>query len=324
MVKAQKEWIEIRARGPERASEEASALLVEAGSQGVIEEVPFEPLPFDVIGPVVGDMTKRPKILTLVGYISAEDITAKNNNFKGSFSRLDKALSTLGWSLRSSPFKDQAWTEKWKKFLKPVRAGGFLVRPVWSKAAPKKGEHLIEIEPAMAFGTGGHETTRLCLRAIKASVKDINPAVSGKFKQTSTMLDVGTGSGVLAIAAGKLGFSKIVGTDIDPVALKNARKNLGLNKVQARLTVKPLSELSGTFDLVVANIRSVILLDLMPDIVKKVKPNGLLILSGVLVEEAVDISARFEACGVQKLKVVQCKEWVAITLRKSMADARRR
>lgn len=300
----EKDWIEIRATGPKRTCEEATALLIEAGSQGVIEEVPFEPLPFDVVGPVVDDMTTRGETLTLIGYVDAK----QSSGFD-----LGKRLKKAGWSLQTSAFKDQAWTEKWKRFLKPVRAGGFLVRPVWSKAAPKKGELLIEIIPAMAFGTGGHETTRLCLRAVKAA------ALVLKVKPSS-MLDVGTGSGVLAIAGARLGFSRIVGTDIDAVALKNARKNLRLNKVQARLTVKPLSEVSGKFDLVVANIRSVILLKLMQGIVKKVKPNGRLILSGVLVEEAGDIAARFEACGFRTLKVVKCKEWVAITLRSEQKE----
>jgi len=111
----------------------------------------------------------------------------------------------------------------------------------------------------MAFGTGGHETTRLCLRAIKGASKVMHPA-------SSSMLDVGTGSGVLAIAGGRLGFARIVGTDIDAVALKNARKNLGINKIKTRLTSKPLSEISGGFDLVVANIRTKILYGLMEDI----------------------------------------------------------
>jgi len=287
MAQNKKEWIEVRATGPVGKAEEATALMVEAGSQGVIEELPFEPLPFDVVGPVVEDMTRRPETftepLTLIGYISSGD----------SLLSLGAGLDKFGWSITTSLFKDQAWTEKWKRFLRPVRAGGFLVRPVWSKAALKKGEHLIEIEPAMAFGTGG----------------------------PSSMLDIGTGSGILAIAGARLGFKVIVGTDIDGVALKNARKNLRINKTKARLTGKPLSELSGSFDLVVANIRTIVLYNLMEDIVAKVKTGGALILSGILVEEATDVATRFEAASLREsvplsiVKITKSKEWVAITLR---------
>lgn len=307
MAQNKKEWIEVRATGPVGKAEEATALMVEAGSQGVIEELPFEPLPFDVVGPVVEDMTRRPETftepLTLIGYISSGD----------SLLSLGAGLDKFGWSITTSLFKDQAWTEKWKRFLRPVRAGGFMVRPVWSKAALKKGEHLIEIEPAMAFGTGGHETTRLCLRALKAAAKDMHSA--------SSMLDIGTGSGILAIAGARLGFKVIVGTDIDGVALKNARKNLRINKTKARLTGKPLSELSGSFDLVVANIRTIVLYNLMEDIVAKVKTGGALILSGILVEEATDVATRFEAASLREsvplsiVKITKSKEWVAITLR---------
>jgi len=324
MAEPLKKWIEVRAKGPVAALDEAAALLVGAGSQGVIEEVPFEPLPFDIVGPVVGDMTKRGESLTLIGYISAEKNFKKYNKCEEPFLGLEKALSLLGWSLRSSFFKDQAWTEKWKRFLRPVRAGGFLVRPVWSRAAPKRGEHLIVIEPAMAFGTGGHETTRLCLRAVKAAARGM--------AASSSMLDIGTGSGVLAIAGARLGFSRIVGTDIDEVALKNARKNLRINKVKARLTGKPLSELTGSFDLVVANIRTKTLYGLKEDIAGKVKPGGILILSGVLAQEATELVAGFEACApgpggaaaLEAIKTVKCKEWVVITLRRGQAAARRR
>ncbi len=307
MAQKVKEWIEVRATGPVGEAEEATALIVEAGSQGVIEELPFEPLAFDVVGPVVEDMTRRPETLTepltLIGYIATGD----------SLLSLSAELERFGWSFTTSLFKDQAWTEKWKRFLRPVRVGGFLVRPVWSKAALKKGEYLIEIEPAMAFGTGGHETTRLCLRGIKAVAKDMPPA--------ATMLDIGTGSGVLAIAGARLGFKGIVGTDIDEVALKNARKNLRINKTKARLTCKPLSELSGSFDLAVANIRTIVLYNLTGDIVAKVKKGGALILSGILVEEATDVATRFEAASLRAstplntVKITKSKEWVAITLR---------
>ncbi len=307
MAQKVKEWIEVRATGPQASVEQATALIIEAGSQGVIEELPFEPLPFDVVGPVVEDMTRRPESLaeplTLIGYIASGD----------SLLSLGAGLGRFGWSFTTSLFKDQAWTEKWKRFLKPVRVGGFLVRPPWSKAALKKGEYLIEIEPAMAFGTGGHETTRLCLRGIKAAAKNMHSA--------ATMLDLGTGSGVLAIAGARLRFRGIVGTDIDEVALKNARKNLRLNKTKARLTCKPLSELSGSFDLVVANIRTIVLYKLMDDIVAKVKIGGALILSGILVEEVTQVAARFEAASLRAtaplntVKITKSKEWVAITLR---------
>lgn len=303
------DWIEITANGPGETKDLASFILIKAGSPGVMEAA------------------EQPKEL-LVSYSRWEDETKEDEapqtgvaSFKAYLPSSDgslledikKELGEIGWAFTSATFADQDWSEKWKEHIRPirVRAAGasIVIKPTWRSFKKSPGEIIIEMDPGMAFGTGSHATTKMCLRAVAVLVK------SEKSVKKS-ILDIGTGTGILAIAAKKLGIRKAVGTDIDPVAVKSARKNAALNKTKIELTGKPLERLKGKYPLVVANILAGDLKRLGPSIFDKTSPGGFVVLSGILKEEAGSVREAFRGFGFKPVRKYSTKEWAALILKR--------
>ncbi len=205
-----------------------------------------------------------------------------------------------------SSIDDTDWSSAWKEFFTPIAVGDcFEIRPSWV-AGESDLEPLI-IEPKMAFGTGHHATTFLCLRAICELHK------AGKLRAGQWFCDLGTGSGILSIACARLGLTGL-GVDIDPVALDNAKENCCLNRVQdaVELRLGSVADIADScqFDLFVANILSGPLILMAEDIMKRLRPGGVLILSGLLVEQASQVERAYLALGApQKLEL---NEWCAL------------
>lgn len=192
--------------------------------------------------------------------------------------------------------EDQDWAVKWKEGLVPRRVGTHIVvTPPWGEPELGPGDHLIVVEPAMAFGTGEHETTRGALRLLEPVVMD-----------GAAVLDVGTGSGILAMAAARLGASTIHAVERDEDAVACCARNLEANGVAGRVRLECLTvdevwlrSLGRRFDLVLANVLSRILLPLMGDLADRVAPGGYLILGGMLEEEAGGVIAAATAAGLE-------------------------
>lgn len=303
-------WIEIRTTGPGTAKDLASTLLIASGSPGVQEETVDTEAGKLVSHSLWEEETREDEDASPVGvlkaYLPAGDETA--------LEAVRANLGRIGWSLETSFLKDTDWSEKWKKGLKPIkvkyRGSSVTVKPTWHKLKKSPGEIVINIDPGMAFGTGGHATTKMCLKAILRLSK------GGHLPKGPSILDVGTGTGVLAIAAMKLGFRKAVGTDIDKVALKVARKNATLNRTKLSLSAKDLSAVPGRYDLVAANILAGELTRLSGSLNDRIKPGGFLILSGILDSEQAAIEAEFSAIGLKKAFSLAEKEWVALAFAK--------
>jgi len=307
-------WLEIKAEGPQRSKDIAAALLIDGGSPGVAEEA---------------SQATEGRLVSVSSW--EEEKTADEPcdpgakaafkaylplNSGGKVVELKKELKRIGWTLTAEPFKDDNdWTEKWKTGLKPVRVSfkgaSVLVRPSWSKAAKKPGDRVVEIDPGMAFGTGGHETTKMCLRALLRLLKD-----KKRKGLNSSLLDVGTGTGVLAIAAMKLGVKKAVGTEIDSVALKVARSNAAANKAKITLTGLTPSRVRGRFPIVIANILAPELKRLAPELVSKMEEGGFLILSGILAPESGAVEQSFTALGLKPFRRYRDGDWAALVLEK--------
>ena len=294
-------WIEISATGPYERAGEASALLIDAGSGGVVEEEGSAP---DPAGGEAG-------VSSLKAYL-ADDAGVRER-----IGLLLETLKEIGWSISTSPYRDAGWTEKWKEGLKPVRISSphspvsLTVLASWLMRAAKDGEEIIEIDPGMAFGTGSHPTTKMCLKTL------LRINTEGKIP---SFLDIGAGSGILAIAAKKLGCRRAVGIDIDLDALSAASVNARLNRVRVTFTAKPPLEVKGRFAVVAANILSGTLMELSPEISEKVKPGGTLILSGILREEAGKVEKVYRALGFNTLRRLRGKggggEWVALVMKR--------
>jgi ribosomal protein L11 methyltransferase len=196
------------------------------------------------------------------------------------------------------------WREAWRSYFKPARVGERLwVRPSWEAFEAPAGEQVIILDPGQAFGTGTHESTRLVLGALGPLVR------SG-----ARVLDIGTGSGILAIASLLLGAAEAVGVDVDPLALAAAAENAAANGVADRLHVSPLGieELSERYDLVLANIEARVLVQLAAAIAARVAPGGRLILSGLLTPQADEVRAAYREFRERERPIMD--EWCALVL----------
>ena len=199
-----------------------------------------------------------------------------------------EAAAARGGSLAELP--DQDWGEKWKEGLAPLCIGRVFVRPSWIAAGTPPGMVEVTLDPGMAFGTGTHPTTSLCLAALSERLA----ATPG-----ARVLDVGTGSGLLAIAARKLGAPVVIGNDNDPVAIRVALENAALNGVCVDFDLRDVHEQPGPFDLILANILANTLCELAPAIAAQLEPGGVVLLSGILTPQEAEVRAAYVAAGLR-------------------------
>ncbi len=211
----------------------------------------------------------------------------------------DKHQLTFDYNL----IPDQDWNESWKKGFRPLDVGEhFTILPPWEDK--RSGRINLIIDPGMAFGTGHHETTRSCLVLME---KYDGKIAKGNF------LDLGTGTGLLAIAASKLGYDQVVAIDTDPLAIEAARKNIKLNQViNIELLEGNIIEAPGTFDCIVANIISGVLVLLAREISSRLKPSGIAILSGILAEQADEVTKAYEQTGLKFIEDFHDDKWVSL------------
>lgn len=222
----------------------------------------------------------------------------------------DAAAVAFGGVVAEVP--DEDWSETWKKGLGPMTIGRVFVRPSWIDAPVPAGLAEVVLDPGMAFGTGTHPTTSLCL----AALSDLLGARPG-----AAVLDVGTGSGLLAIGARKLGAGRVVGNDNDPVAVDVARENAERNGAALELTVDPLPAIRGPFDVVVANILANTLVELAPRIAAQLAPGGVVLLSGILGPQEDEVRAAYRARGLAPVPGGDRREgeWSLLALEKPRA-----
>jgi ribosomal protein L11 methyltransferase len=204
---------------------------------------------------------------------------------------------------------EQNWNETWEQTIQPQKIGNFLVKPTWSEAVPETGETLLEIDPKMAFGTGYHATTRLILQQMD------NVDFKGK-----TVLDAGTGTGILAIAAAKRGASRVMGFDLDPWSEENANENTKLNGVGDIVEIRfggPEQIKDGErFDISLANINRNVILEIIPLLVEHTNPDGVICLTGLLDSDEEDVRSKLSYEPVDILNMTQEGEWICFLISK--------
>lgn len=230
--------------------------------------------------------------------------------------RLENSLLTLREALDNTPelaalnreltirfLNEEDWANAWKEFFKPQRVGKrIIIKPTWEEYTPEPNDLILLLDPGMAFGTGHHSTTRLCLCALEDVV---TPGVS--------VADVGTGSGILAIGAIRLGASHIQATDNDPLAVRIAQENVTTNQMQDRIAVSEASlPPAGTFDIVVANILADVILGMADSLFAATQPRGNLIASGIISHRADDVRTGLTAVGYTIQETRTEGDWVAI------------
>lgn len=214
-------------------------------------------------------------------------------------------LGTL--ALEIDQVKEKDWAEYWKRFYKPLRLGKRLVvRPSWEAYKALPDDLVIDLDPGMAFGTGTHESTALCVELIE------------RHYQGGKVLDLGTGSGILAIAAAKLGAQEVLAIDIDPLAVRTAQENVDNNKLASVITVRRgdlLQGIEGSFDFAVANILADVIIMLCVPLKRQLKPGAVFVCSGIIRDREDDVRAALEAAGYAPLERLLKGEWVALAVR---------
>lgn len=213
--------------------------------------------------------------------------------------------------VETEDIEDQNWNEQWEQTIQPQVIGTFLVRPTWAKVPPSKGQILLEIDPKMAFGTGYHATTRLML----------NQLTSINFKGKS-VLDAGTGTGILAIASIKLGARKAVGFDVDTWSEINAKENALINQVSEQVDIRHGSVETiaddEIFDITLANINRNVILEIIPFLVDKTRSGGTICLSGLLDSDEDIIRDTLKIHPLQIKEINREDEWILFHLTKHL------
>ncbi|MBI1855827.1 MAG: 50S ribosomal protein L11 methyltransferase [Chloroflexi bacterium] len=261
---------------------------------------------------------------TATGPITVRAYLPMDEHIEEARQKLEESLYYLGMiqPLPPAAFKmiaDQNWMEAWKQNYKPIPIGRrLIIVPAWIDS-PEPGRIPIKIDPGMAFGTGTHPTTQLCLALMEKFFDE------RRNKKELTVIDVGCGSGILSIAALKLGAKQVLGVDIDEPSIKNSRENADINEIGSELLlgVGAVTEVRGgkfafkSAPLVVANILAPVIIRLFDaGLADVVEPNGAIILSGILQEQSQSVIEAAQAKGLRMNEMSQMGDWVALACRK--------
>lgn len=303
-------WIEAKvlfqASARALATEIIANIFYDIGMKGVVIEGPDE-VPVEGWAPDLTARSKQPD--AVIGYVPNNETAApvcQDLEIRLARIRRDHGIET------HTVYKDldeEDWAESWKAFFWPQKISPRLVvKPTWRDYTPAPGEMIILLDPGMAFGTGTHPTTSLCVRLIETYLKT-----------EDRVLDIGTGSGILIIAAAKLGAKEALGIDNDSVAVRVARDNFALNQLDPARFQAMAGDLAGgvqrRFDLVLANILSEVILVLLDHVNQVMAPGGLFICSGIIEDNRRAVLDKMERLGFEILTVRSEEDWVAIAAR---------
>ncbi|MDD2336832.1 MAG: 50S ribosomal protein L11 methyltransferase [Geobacteraceae bacterium] len=304
-----KEWIQLSYEVPDAMVDTVAEFLIEISSHGVgIDNRTLDTFSLDSL--------EETPTKTVTAYFQSDEcldesirdiktfLIENGPNFPG-FIYQDPTIARI---------TDEDWSTSWKEHFKPLRVGKHLVvKPTWEDFPAGPEDILLNIDPGMAFGTGTHPTTMLCLTVLEKVLFGLRTE-----EKSLTALDVGTGSGILTIAAAKLGIAHISAVDIDPEAVKIAQENCLLNGVEEQVSVSdtPLAMVTGSFDIVLANILAEDLVRMAPDLVARVNPGGLLILSGILIEKETMVIDGYGNSTMTLAEVSREGEWSCIVFQR--------
>jgi ribosomal protein L11 methyltransferase len=303
-------WVETAFQIPASLVDQLSEILFELSGTGVcIDNQTLDTFSLDTLS--------EPTVATVRAYFANDsELNRKIREASRIVANLCDGQSDF---IYSPPVLNQVcqedWATSWKQYFHPSPVGRrLLLKPSWEELDSKEERIIIEIDPGMAFGTGTHATTRLCLETLERILDHVPPFENALPDHPPTILDVGTGSGVLAIAARKLGSGRIAALDIDPEAVQVALDNLHNNNIfdDIEISTTPLDQISGSFSIVLANILAEDLIRMAPSLSSKLMTGGFMILSGILIERESGVKSAFSACGLVHIETTQEQEWSCI------------
>jgi ribosomal protein L11 methyltransferase len=302
-------WMEIRiiyeAPDPHTAMDLISDIFTDIGRPGVVQETPDDEPGTDW----AGDAPPRSRERAVIGYLP------ENDQLSNAVSILSEKLTFLEktCNIRSRVTRrrmdEEDWAESWKSHFHPFRIGErIVVKPSWHPYDPLPHDLILEIDPGMAFGTGTHATTAMCIRLLEKHLRN-----------GDRFLDIGCGSGILMLAADKLGAADMTGVDTDPVAVSVATENMARNRIDREkfhiFSGDLTTGVTGRFDLVCANIRTRIICDLLGLIPPVLAPGGILICSGISTRGRDEILAQMRVHGFDIINELIETDWMALAVR---------
>ncbi len=307
-------WVEIKIKTTTEAVEAITNILFENGAQGAMIEDPKDFL-FQKAHEYDWDYVEEDVFNTddenvyIKTYISEEnDVVTFIESIKIRISELRNFGIDIGaGEIFTDNVNEEDWANNWKKYYKPTKIGDrIVIKPEWEEYCPSEGDLVIHMDPGMAFGTGNHETTSMCIENLEKYVSE-----------KSTVFDIGCGSGILGIVASKLGAKKVVGIDIDEMAVKVANENIQKNNVQDIMTaiagnMTDKIEEGAKADIVVANIIADIIMKMSVDVRKLLKDDGIFISSGIILAKVDEVLENLKDNGFEVVDVIKKGEWSCV------------
>ncbi len=311
------DWTEISIKTSQEGADIAAQAFYEVGITGLVIEDPDE----------LSQLSKEEFFWDYIdeSMVGTSDGTVVIKAYLSSDSSLGEKLSLikdkinwlknrdLGVDLGSldielASVREEDWSNTWKKYYKPMKVSDrIVIKPSWETYNKKKGQVILTLDPGMAFGTGTHETTMLCMQAIDQYIRPDH-----------SLIDIGCGTGVLSIGALLLGAKAATAIDLDGNAVEIARKNAQINKVLDRMTLvhgNLLDEIEGSYDIVVANIIADVIIELSQYVTNYIKAGGLFISSGIIHERLDEVIEQIESVGLILEKVEKMGEWAMVVSR---------
>ena len=293
-------WLELSVDAPPEYAEPLSEIFHRYGEGGVAIEQPGG------FNPDEGEAPPVPDKVTIKTYLPMDATTQDRRARIDAAARLIASFARIS-EMRERVASEDEWRDSWKEFFHPLRIGrGIVICPTWRECETEPGDAVVRLDPGMAFGTGHHPTTRMCLEALESAV---SPG--------DRVLDLGCGSGILSIAAAKLGAASVAGFEIDAAAVRSARANVEANGAGDRVeivrgTLPSAKAPPQTFDLALANISARVVTDMAAHITACLAPGGTLIASGVIEAHLAGVTAALESAGATVRERTMDGDWAAL------------
>ena len=301
-------WVEIKIQSPPELVDAISNFLIELGTEGISQEEEVSEKDFEESAPAhIPDVLKA----YFPERSKWEQKLSRLSDYLDSLAQIFPEYAKPEFAVRH--IADQDWGEQWKKYFKPVRIfKNIVVKPTWERYSSSGRDIVIEIDPGMAFGTGQHPSTRMCLESLEEIL------MKERATRKWSVLDIGTGTGILSIGAAKLGASRVVAVDIDPKAAEIAQQNVSINHVEDRVSVMNIDiiNLDGSFDIIVANLTAETITKLSGHIEPMLARGGYLICSGIIEQRAAIVEEALDSKDLIKQKILTEKEWVCYIYKK--------
>lgn len=308
--KEAEKWLKIEIAASGELMDALGNFLTETGAQGVFQEILLPPAPDELV-----DEVEVPACEIIKAYFP-QDVRSEKR-----IAAIQKYLKSLNEIFSDFPapvltteiINDPDWGEQWKKYFKPIRvSSNIIVKPTWERYTPASRDIVIEIDPGMAFGTGQHASTRMCIEALEDIIMKDRKVANWK------VLDVGCGTGILGITAAKLGAQDVICLDNDQKATEIAEENAQINLVSNHLRIinEDATAVNDERNLIIANLTSKLLLKLRRHLIQLLEPDGYLIISGIIEQDMSEIEDEFSVAPLIQNRKITEKEWVCYVFQK--------